>query len=148
MIKKKHISVSQTVNTTERAAFEAVTNWSKQGKWIALTKVRGLGKNSRSIGGKLEAFTGIGRLGFIDTMTITKWENNKLCEVTHTGNVVKGKGVFEVSRKNSSTIFTWSEFVELPFGFFGRIGWIFVKPVAWLGMKLSLLKFKKLVESK
>lgn len=143
----KHLSVNIIINAPEKVIFDEVTNWARQEKWVYLTKVRGLGNDANALGGRLEAFTGIGRIGFVDTMTITKWENNKLCEVTHTGNIVKGRGVFEVSVKDSLNFFTWDEYVELPFGFIGILGWIFIKPVAKLGLWLSLKKLKKQIET-
>lgn len=144
----KQVSASITINTDQKTVFDIVTDWNQQEKWVALTKVRGVGDDSKREGGKIEAFTGVGSLGFIDTMTITKWEQNKLCEVTHTGNVVRGKGVFEVSTHGSSTVFTWSEYVEVPLGFLGSIFWPLIEPFVGFGMKLSLRKFKRLVETK
>jgi len=144
----KHVSASVEIDAPASAVFDNVTNWQEQEKWVFLTKVQGIGDDSRRLGGKLEAFTGIGKLGFIDTMTITDWDNPKLCEVTHTGNVVKDKGVFTVSTKNSLTYFTWTEYVELPFGFIGRLGWIFAKPLVKLGLRSSLKRLKKHIEGK
>ncbi len=77
-------------------------------------------------------------------MTITKWDYPKVCEVTHTGKVVRGAGLFEVSQESGTTYFTWTEYVELPFGLIGKIGWLAVKPLTLLGLKQSLKKFKRI----
>lgn len=144
----RKLSVTIAINTTEKKVFDAVTNWEDQEKWVYLTKVRGVGEDSHKFGGKLEAFTGLGRFGFLDTMTVTEWEEGKLCEVTHTGNIVKGKGLFEVSTINDITYFTWTEFVEIPFGIIGKIGWSVVKPISKFGLWLSLRRLKKYIEQK
>jgi hypothetical protein len=144
---EKQLSVKIAINATELEVFNKVTNWEDQSKWVYLTKVRGVDSDARKLGGKLEAFTGIGKVGFLDTMTITRWVDNKLCEVTHTGNVVKGRGLFEVSTVNSVTYFTWTEYVELPFGFIGRIGWLIVKPISKFGLWVSLRRLKKYIEN-
>jgi hypothetical protein len=144
---EKQLSVKIAINATELEVFNKVTNWKDQSKWVYLTKVQGVGSDSRKLGGKLEALTGIGKIGFLDTMTITKWVDNKLCEVTHTGKVVKGRGLFEVSTVNSTTYFTWTEYVELPFGFVGRIGWLIVKPISKFGLWMSLRRLKKYIEN-
>lgn len=144
----KQISVRVKIDASIDEVFKSVTSWEEQDNWVFLTKVRGVGDNSHKLGGKLEAFTGIGRLGFLDTMTVTAWDPPKLCEVTHTGNVVKGKGVFEVATINSSTYFTWTEYVEIPFGIIGRIGWIFVKPLTKLGLWVSLQRLAVYIQNK
>jgi len=140
----KTISVTTSVNASQLEVFNFVTDWESQNKWIFATKVRGVGEESRKLGGKLEAFTGFGKFGFLDTMTITKWNPPNACEVTHTGNVVKGAGLFEVSSKNGVTYFTWTEYTELPFGIIGRAGWLLVGPLSKLGLTASLRRFKKL----
>lgn len=122
MSKIKKISASIPVGASQHDTFKAVTDWESQQKWIFATKVWGVGQDSHKLGGKLEAFTGFGKIGFLDTMTITKWDQPHVCEVTHTGNLVKGSGLFEVTRKNNTTYFTWTEHTILPFGILGRVG--------------------------
>ena len=52
--------------------------------------------DGRHLGARLRAFTGVGPLGFTDTMEIVEWEPPRRCVVRHTGKVVRGDGVFEV----------------------------------------------------
>ncbi len=143
MSKTKKISASVSVRASQHDTFKAVTDWKSQQKWIFATRVRGVGDDSQILGGKLEAFTGFGKIGFLDTMTITKWDPPRLCEVTHTGKVVRGSGLFEVTSKNDKTYFTWTEYTVLPFGIIGRAGWLIVGPLTKLGLELSLRRFKK-----
>lgn len=139
----KTISATIAVSAPVESVFEAVTDWEFQQNWILATRVWGVGENSHRIGGKLEAYTGFGKIGFLDTMTITKWQPPYVCEVTHTGTVVKGSGLFEVSEKRGQTYFTWSEIAEIPFGKIGSLGWPIIKPFIWLSLKLSLVRFRK-----
>ena len=52
----------------------------------------------RGRGETIEAFTGVGRFGFLDRMTIIVWEPPRRAVVRHTGRVVRGSGAFEVTR--------------------------------------------------
>ena len=38
------------------------------------TEVRATEQGGVGVGGGIEAFTGVGRLGFLDTMVITEWD--------------------------------------------------------------------------
>jgi uncharacterized protein YndB with AHSA1/START domain len=140
----KKVSSKIAISASPEEVFRAVTNWESQSEWVLATKVRGVVDESHRLGGEIEAFTGIGSLGFLDTMTITKWNPPHLCEVTHTGKTVRGSGVFEVTSENGMTYFTWTEYTEIPFGIVGKIGWVFVAPVAKLGLMLSLRRFRKM----
>ena len=137
------ISAKIAIDGSQDSVFTAVTNWGSQHKWIYATKVKAVSDNSHKLGGRLEAFTGMGNFGFLDTMTITKWESPTLCEVTHTGKVIKGVGLFEVVCDNDKTYFIWTEYVEMPFGRFGKIGWFFVYPLIALLLQLCLRKFRR-----
>ncbi len=135
MSQTKSVSHSVFVPAPQADVFIAVTNWGTQSKWIPFTKVQGVGKDSHVLHGKLEAYTGIGRIGFLDTMTITKWDPPHHCEVVHTGKFVKGSGLFEVSPNAKGSTFTWTEHFEMPSGIPGNILWA----VLWLPTKLGLI---------
>jgi len=70
--------------------FRAVVDWPGQDQWIPLTQVRATAQAGVGVGGEIEAFTGIGKLGFLDTMTITRWDAPLRVDVLHTGAVVRG----------------------------------------------------------
>jgi hypothetical protein len=142
----KKLSVTIKINASAQIVFDSVTDWENQDNWVFLTKVRDVGKDSRRLGGRIEAFTGIRKIGFLDTMTITKWDYPHLCEVTHTGKIVQGKGIFEVTSTHSDTYFTWTEYTKVPFGFVGTIGWIAIGPLTKLGMRWSLRRLRNYIE--
>ena len=111
------------------------------------TKVRPVNGDGQGLGGQIAAFTGIWKLGFLDTMTVTRWEPPQRCDVIHTGRVVKGTGTFIVeSLGEESCRFIWSEDLEIPLGPIGLVGFKLLKPAFVAGVRHSLHKFSNLVE--
>jgi hypothetical protein len=122
------------------ATWAAAVDWDAQGDWVLGTRVRSEGQG---LGGRIEAFTGLGRVGFLDTMEITVWEPPHRCEVLHTGKVVRGTGVFVVEPRPGGSRFVWEETLELPLGALGRAGWPLVRPLFEAGLRLSLRLFAR-----
>ena len=136
------------VNASAEQTWEGVTDWSRQGEWMLGTRVRGTGQDGVGVGGGIEAFTGVKRLGFLDTMQITVWEPPYRCEVLHTGRVVRGTGVFEVrERGEGRSTFVWSEVLDLPLGLVGRAGWPLIRPLFARAVQISLNRFGRWVEA-
>lgn len=131
------------VNAPVQTTWKAVTDWPTQGEWMLGTVVTGTGS---AVGGTLEAYTGRKPFGFLDTMEITVWQPPHRCEVLHTGRVVKGTGVFEVREAPGGSEFVWSEVLELPLGFLGRLGWPLVRPFFKAGVQKSLNRFAEYAE--
>jgi Polyketide cyclase / dehydrase and lipid transport len=110
-----------------------VTDWPTQGEWIPKTRVERV-DSADGLGGRVRAWTGVGRLGFWDPMTITAWDvrpdGGGRCEVLHTGSVVRGEGEFEVvALSDVASRFVWSELLVLPLGRLGGPVWRVVGPV-------------------
>jgi hypothetical protein len=138
------VSLTVELPTNLVSAYAAITNWSAQSDWMIGTKVWLSAGDGSSIGSEISAFTGIGKLGFLDTMTITKLEPPRLVEVLHTGKVLRGEGRFELTEISAGkTRFDWFERVEIPFGWFGRIAWWLIRPGFTLGVWYSLRKLAK-----
>ena len=122
-------------------------DWDAQGTWMLGTRVRGTAQGGVGVGGGIEAFTGVGPLGFLDTMVIERWEPPRLCHVRHTGRLVRGTGTFSVEEVSaSSSVFVWREDLDLPLGLLGRLGWPLVRPLFAFGVQLSLRRFARWVE--
>jgi hypothetical protein len=137
--------VSVDVAVSAERAWAAVSDWESQGAWMVATRVRG---TPSAVGGRLEGWTGIGPIGFLDTMTITEWEPPSRCAVLHTGHVVRGTGGFEVTPRGLDACrITWWERVELPLGVLGRIGWLVIGPTTRLFFVVSLGRLKRLLEA-
>src|ERR1039458_3916151 len=90
--------------------WDLVTDWSRQHEWIWATKVRG----GQGLGATVVGWTGVGPVGFTDTMVISEWDPPLRCVVRHTGRVVRGSGTFEVIPVGTECDFRWTEDLELP----------------------------------
>ena len=139
----------EIVVTVEVAApadevWAAVTDWSGQGEWMLGTSVRGTAQDGRGVGGGIEAFTGLGRVGFLDTMTITRWDPPFRCEVEHHGWVVRGSAVFEVVPVGEDSCrFVWAEWLTPPLGLLGALGFAAVRPLAVVAIRASLQRLAR-----
>lgn len=138
------LTVTVPVDADRRTAFAAITDWAAQSRWMLGTRVWVSKGTGRMVGDELSGFTGIGRLGFLDTMTITEYRDD-LVVVEHTGKVVRGAGWMGADREAGQTRFVWGEAVDLPFGVVGRVGWLIVKPILALAVRRSLQGLAALV---
>jgi uncharacterized protein YndB with AHSA1/START domain len=136
--------VRQDVNAPAERVWSALVNWDLHDEWMLLTRASG----GAAVGESIEAFTGIGRIGFLDRMTIVVWEPPHRAVVRHTGRVVRGSGAFEVRELSTgrSTV-VWSEWVDLPLGVLGRAGWPLVRPLLRAGVSFSLRRLARYVEA-
>lgn len=125
----------------QERVWRAVVDWASQAEWMLATRVHG----DHGPGAPVVARTGIGPVGFTDTMVITEWDPPRRCVVRHTGRVVRGDGVFEVVPAGAGSEFRWTERVDLPLGAAGRWGWRLARPLAQRGMDLSLRRFARFV---
>jgi hypothetical protein len=121
---------SVDVDASAYRVWDRVVAWERQGEWIPATTVRGTAGGGRGVGARVQAWTGVGRVGFVDTMVITQWEPPHRCMVLHTGRVVRGTGAFEVlALPGGRSRFVWSEWVEPPLGLLGQLGWVALRPL-------------------
>ena len=141
------LRVRTPVKAPPELVWRRVTDWERQGDWMLATKVRLTGGNGQSIGTSLTAFTGVGPIGFTDTMEISDWQPPYRCQVRHTGRVVRGTGEFSVASRDGGAVVAWGEELELPFGRLGRWGWRLVRPLFAAGIRLSLRRLARLCES-
>jgi hypothetical protein len=133
------IALSVEVDAPVERTWAAATDWDRQGEWVLGTTVRAEGEG---LGAQLAAFTGVGRLGFVDTMTVTTWDPPRRCAVLHTGRVVRGTGDFAVRPLGGGrSAFDWREDLDLPMGALGRAGWPLARPLFVAGLRRSLRRF-------
>ena len=119
-----------------------VTDWSTQGQWMLLTKVTAEGE--AGVGQEIAAFTGIGRVGFLDLMRVTQWAPEEFrCEVWHYGKLVRGLGIFQVVPTATGCKFLWREELDLPFGLIGQLGFPIVRPLFLSGIRQSLKRLAR-----
>ena len=137
------LSVSMDVQAPVNQVWAALTDWNRQGEWMLATQVRGTLHDGRGVGGEIEAITGIGRLGILDKMRVTRWEPPHVCLVVHYGRLVRGTGGFVVREHAAGATVVWSETLDLPFGLLGRLGWPLIRPAARWGLRQSLHRFAR-----
>lgn len=140
------ISARTMVDAPAAAVWRAMTDWRRQQEWMLGTSVRVVGGDGETVGSELAARTKLWPLQFTDTMEITVWEPPLRCEVRHTGRLVRGVGVFEVSPRGTGAEAVWTERLDLPFGALGRCGWPVARPVFAAGLRASMRRLAKLCE--
>jgi hypothetical protein len=149
-MRSNHIAISTLINAPAEKVWASIADWESQGEWMLQTTVTRTSEISEGVGVKIEAFTGplyrlyprFKFLGLLDLMEVTTWEPPHRCDVIHYGKILKGSGTFEVVALDSGhTTFHWSEEVIAPWLLF-----IVVKPFLWLGVKISLARFARLLE--
>jgi hypothetical protein len=149
-MRSNHIAISTLINAPAEKVWSSIADWESQGEWMLQTTVKRTSEISEGVGVRIEAFTGplyrlyprFKFLGLLDLMEVTTWEPPHRCDVVHYGKILKGSGTFEVVALDSNhTTFHWSEEVIAP-----HLLFIVVKPFLWLGVKISLSRFARLLE--
>jgi carbon monoxide dehydrogenase subunit G len=141
------LTVRVDVAAPQEVVWRVLTDWERQREWMVGTTVTVTDRDGHSVGSGLAAFTGLGRLGFTDTMRITTWDPPRRCEVRHTGRLVRGFGVFDVEPQgDAASVVAWTELLDLPLGPLGRLSWPVVRPAARVGLAVSLRRLAKLCE--
>ena len=134
--------VTQEVDAPAEQVWEVLTDWAVHDRWMLLTHAEG----DRVEGGEVRAFTGVGRVGFLDTMSITVWEPPRRAVVRHTGKVVRGSGAFEVEDLGGGrSRVVWSEWVLLPLGLVGQLVWPLARSPLRLLLQASLRRLARYV---
>jgi len=148
------ITAGVTVDADPERVWDLAFDWSRQHEWIWVTRTSG----GHGLGAAVTGRTGIGPVGFTDTMEITEWDPPRRCTVTHTGNLVRGEGIFEVLPRGARSEFRWTERILLPAPLLGvlparaapavtRVAYALLAPLARAGLGSSLLRFGRLVEA-
>jgi hypothetical protein len=135
------------IKADQKVIFDYVSNWEKQSEWILFTTVNKISAAPDQVGTKLLATTKFAAIKLIDTMIVTEWQPFEKITVEHTGRIILGKGVFKIhSISENNCEFTWEEITPIPFGIFGQIGLLIVKPWMKLLFGISLKRLKSNIE--
>ncbi len=141
------VVLSVDVDASPEAVWAGLSDWGRQGEWMFGTQVWQATPGPTDVGTRLAAFTGLGPVGFVDTMAVTHWDPPRRCLVRHDGRVVRGAGAFEVEPlPDGRARLWWSEWLELPLGRLGQVGWVVSAPLFVAGVRLSLRRFARWVE--
>ena len=129
--------MSLVINAPIERVWAALADWESQGDWMLQTRVEVTSQIREGVGTSISAFTGIGKLGVMDHMVVTSWQPPHICDVLHTGKIIKGTGRFELVAINAdATRFDWSEEILAP-----RVIFLLIAPGLYAGVRISLMKF-------
>ena len=141
------VSESVEIAASPSSVWDRVVAWESQGDWMLLTRVETAAQGGQGQGGGIVGVTGLGPLVVRDPMTITTWEPPSRLVMRHTGRLVRGSGAFEtVDLGNGRCRFTWSEWLDLPLGPLGRLGWFVGAWAFRRAVLVSLRRFAAQVE--
>jgi hypothetical protein len=137
------LAADRVVAAPRDVVFAAATDWERQGTWIPLTRVRIARGDGRSAGSVVEAFTGVGPLGFLDVLEIVRYDPPRAVEVLHVGRWVRGPGAFTFGEVDAGTRVGLREWLHLPGGRAGRLAWALARPLAEAAARRSLATFAR-----
>ncbi|MDP5051354.1 MAG: hypothetical protein NWP62_00480, partial [Candidatus Planktophila sp.] len=87
--------MSLVINVPIEKVWAALADWESQGEWMLQTTVEVTSEIREGVGTSIAAFTGIGKFGIIDHMIVTSWNPPHVCDVIHTGKIIRGTGRFK-----------------------------------------------------
>ncbi|HEX6854916.1 MAG TPA: SRPBCC family protein [Streptosporangiaceae bacterium] len=149
MAEELEITARITLAEPPARVWQVALDWSRQHEWIWATRARG----GAAAGAAVVARTGLGPVGFTDTMEITEWDPPRRCTVRHTGKVVRGTGIFEVvpagkgagNGQQNGAEFRWTERIPVPAPLAGLLGERLLTPVGRWFLQTSLRRLARLV---
>jgi hypothetical protein len=142
-----NIDLTLVLPCSAQRAWDEITDWNKQGDWMLQTSVWLTSEIEQGPGTEIAAFTGplhkvfprFKFFGILDTMVVTHWEPPHVCDVLHTGKIIKGTGRFEVvAISDQVSQFNWSEIIWAP-----RVIFLILKPALYVGVWISLRRFAR-----
>ncbi len=138
-MRSNHIAMSLMIDAPIEKVWEALADWESQGDWMLQTTVEVTSDIREGVGTSIAAFTGVGKLGIMDHMTVTSWNPPHVCDVVHTGKIIKGTGRFELTALSAqSTRFDWSEEILVP-----RAVFLLIAPGLYAGVRISLWTLRR-----
>jgi len=144
-MRSNHIAMSLVIAAPIEKVWASLADWESQGNWMLQTTVEVTSDIREGVGTTIAAFTGVGKFGVMDHMQVTNWEPPFICDVLHTGKIIKGTGRFQLSAITpQSTRFDWSEEILAP-----RALFLLTAPGLYAGVRLSLANLsRQLTQSK
>jgi uncharacterized protein YndB with AHSA1/START domain len=138
-MRSNHIAMSLVIKAPIENVWAALADWESQGDWMLQTTVEVTSQIREGVGTSISAFTGIGKLGVMDHMVVTSWQPPHICDVLHTGKIIKGTGRFElVVIDTETTRFDWSEEILAP-----RALFLLIAPGLYAGVRISLTNLSR-----
>jgi uncharacterized protein YndB with AHSA1/START domain len=142
-MRSNHIEMTLVIKAPIEKVWQALAQWESQGEWMLLTKVEVTSEIREGFGTSIAAFTGIGKVGLMDHMKVTAWQPPNICDVVHTGRIIKGTGRFELTQIDDfTTRFDWSEEILAP-----RAIFLLIAPGLYAGVRISLMALRRQLQS-
>jgi hypothetical protein len=142
-MRSNHIEMTLVIKAPIEKVWQALAQWESQGEWMLLTKVEVTSEIREGVGTSIAAFTGIGKVGLMDHMKVTAWQPPNICDVVHTGRIIKGTGRFELTQIDDfTTRFDWSEEILAP-----RAIFLLIAPGLYAGVRISLMALRRQLQS-
>lgn len=99
-------------------AFARITDWPRHSAHIPLTTVVVTSDPPAGVGTTFVGRTGLGRIGFEDPMTVTRWEPPRggdpgRCRLEKTGKLIVGWAEIEVRAEGTGSRVIWTEHVSV-----------------------------------
>ena len=136
--------MSLVIDAPIEKVWAALADWESQSDWMLQTTVEVTSDIREGVGTSIAAFTGIGKLGIMDHMTVTSWNPPTVCDVVHTGAIIKGTGRFELTAiSENSTRFDWSEEILAP-----RALFLLIAPGLYAGVRISLSALRRQLQQR
>lgn len=131
--------MSLVIDSPIQKVWDRLADWESQGDWMLQTHVEVTSAIREGVGTSIAAFTGIGKFGVMDHMQVTQWTPPFICDVLHTGKIIKGTGRFQLSEIDSEkTRFDWSEEILAP-----RALFLLIAPGLYAGVRISLINLSR-----
>ena len=136
--------MSLVIEAPINKVWAALADWESQSDWMLQTTVEVTSDIREGVGTSIAAFTGIGKIGIMDHMTVTSWNPPTVCDVVHTGAIIKGTGRFELTAiSENSTRFDWSEEILAP-----RALFLLIAPGLYAGVRISLSALRRQLQQR
>jgi uncharacterized protein YndB with AHSA1/START domain len=126
-------------------AFAAMVDLAAQERWMIATRLYPIVSASPvpQVGSRVLAFSGVGGLGFLDTMTVTAYDPPHRWVVAKDGRLLRGVGTMQVNPLPGGSRATWINELDPPFGALGRLGARVVGPVAAGALRACLRRLAR-----
>ena len=130
-------------------AFAALVDPAAQERWMIATRLYPVQAAAPVplVGSRVAAFTGVGGLGFLDTMTVTAYEPPHRWVVDKDGDLLRGIGTMEIRPIPGGCRARWTNELILPFGVCGRAAFVLVRPVVELALRACLRRLARLLQT-
>jgi hypothetical protein len=142
------LRVSVEPAASAERAWAVATDWAAQGDWIPLTTTRVVETRGDGAATRLDAWTGVGPVGFHDHMDVRVWEPPHRLVLEHVGRVVRGSAGFDITPITPDLCrVEWWERLDPPLGVVGGVTARIARPALNAALRMTLRRLARLAEA-